>query len=68
MLMNVYTLNFIRDENKAPSKKQLALKLKTTSKTQRKKQKTLKRIKLKEEKGVKPKEQKEQKVLKEEKK
>jgi len=49
MLMNVYTLNFIRDENKNKNVKKVALK--TVSKTQRKKQKILKRIKLKESKG-----------------
>jgi len=47
--MNVYTLNFIRDENKNKNVKKVALK--TVSKTQRKKQKILKRIKLKESKG-----------------
>jgi len=46
--MNVYTLNFIREENKSTSKKKADFK--KISKTQKKKLRLIKRIKLKESK------------------
>ena len=46
--MNVYTLNFIREENKSSAKKKAELK--KISKTQKKKLRLIKRIKLKESK------------------
>lgn len=49
LLMNVYVLNFLIDQNKTKSKKVLGEK--KTSKTQKKKQRIQKRLKLKQAKA-----------------